>query len=76
MAPPLARPLWLRDDVSGGLGDCAMDSVVSGLAETDEDVLTIDVPDDALERAAGIPDGRAFTLAYCTHDWVACGWPM
>jgi hypothetical protein len=53
-----------------------MDSVVSGLAKTDEDVLTSDVPDDALERAAGLPDGRAFTLAYCTHDWMACGWPM
>jgi hypothetical protein len=49
-----------------------MDSVVSDLAKTDEDVLSFDVPDDALERAAGIPEGQVFTLVYCTHDWKAC----
>jgi hypothetical protein len=48
------------------------DNFVSGLAKTEEDVLTFDVPDDALERVVGIPDGRAFTLVYCTHDWKAC----
>jgi len=36
-----------------------MDSDVSGLAETDENILTLDVPDDALERAAGGTRGRS-----------------
>ena len=30
-----------------------MNSNVSDVAETDEDILTFDIPDDALERAAG-----------------------
>jgi hypothetical protein len=41
-----------------------MDSVDSGLAETDEDILTFDVSDDTLERAAGIQDRQAMTMAY------------
>ena len=45
-------------------------------AETDEDILTFDVPDDALERAAGVADGGAMTLVYCTHVWYNCGWPQ
>jgi len=53
-----------------------MDRDASGLTETDEDILTFDVPDDALERAARVADGAAITIAYCTHDWVACGWPL
>jgi hypothetical protein len=53
-----------------------MDSDVSNRAETDEDILTFDVPDDALERAAGVADGRAMTLVYCTHVWYNCGWPQ
>jgi hypothetical protein len=53
-----------------------MDSDVSGLARTDEDILTFDVPDDALERAAGVTDGSAMTLVYCTHVWYNCGWPQ
>jgi hypothetical protein len=32
---------------------CAMDSDVSDFAETDADILTFDVPDDALERKQG-----------------------
>jgi len=30
-----------------------MNSNVNDVAETDEDILTFDIPDDALERAAG-----------------------
>ena len=47
----------------------------SDLPETDEAILTFDVPDDALERAAAVTDGREMTIAYCT-DWYHCGWPL
>ena len=36
-----------------------MDNDASGLAELDEDILTFDVPDDALEREAAVSDGQA-----------------
>lgn len=49
-----------------------MDNDVSSLAES-EDVPGFDVPDDALERAAGVTDDRAITWAYCTN-WYRC-WP-
>jgi hypothetical protein len=48
---------------------------VNDLAELGEDVLTFDVPDDALERAAPISDPRVITL-YCTRDPLSCGWPL
>jgi hypothetical protein len=48
---------------------------VNGLAELDEDILTSDVPDDALERAALVADRRIITL-YCTKDPLSCGWPL
>jgi len=48
---------------------------VNDLAELDEDVLTFDVPDDALERAAPVADRRVITL-YCTRDPLSCGWPI
>jgi len=44
-----------------------MDSELISQPETDEDVLTFDVPDAALERTAST-EGQAFTLAYCTHQ--------
>jgi hypothetical protein len=53
-----------------------MDSDVICLVETDENILTFDVPDDALERAACVGGGAALTIAYCTRDWMACGWPL
>lgn len=53
-----------------------MDKNVSGLAETDDDILNIDAPDDALERAAGVADGRIITWVYCTQVWYNCGWPQ
>ena len=52
-----------------------MDSDVSNRAETDEDILTFDVPDDALERAAPVADRRIMTL-FCTKDPLSCGWPL
>ncbi len=36
--------------------------------ESDEEILTFDVPDDALERAASA-EQKAFTVVYCTYDW-------
>jgi hypothetical protein len=48
---------------------------VNGRAELDGDILTFDVPDDALERAAPIADPRVITL-YCTRDPLSCGWPV
>ena len=53
-----------------------MDRNFSGPPETDEDILVLDFPDDALERAAAVTDERALTWAYCTHNWVICGWPF
>ncbi len=44
--------------------------------ETEEDMLTLDVSDDALERTAIIGQGKALTWAYCTHVWYDCGWPQ
>jgi hypothetical protein len=43
--------------------------------EADEEILTFDVPDNALERAAAASDGQAVTIGYCTH-WYHCNWPM
>ena len=43
-------------------------------AEADEEMLTFDIPDEALERAASAE--QAYTLAYCTHPWYHCPWPQ
>jgi hypothetical protein len=40
---------------------------------TDENGLTCDVSDDALEHAAGCADGQAWTLNFCTYDYSQCG---
>jgi hypothetical protein len=53
----------------------AMDSDVSDQAETDDDMLSFDIPDDCLERAAGVGEGQAITLGVCTY-WYYCRWPM
>jgi hypothetical protein len=55
--------------------DAMLKNDVNGLAELDEDVLTFDVPDDALERAAPVADRQIMTL-YCTKDPLSCGWPI
>ncbi len=53
-----------------------MDSDVIGLAGSDEDILTFDVTDDALERAGGVSPGGAMTWVYCTQAWYNCGLPQ
>jgi hypothetical protein len=53
-----------------------MDRDVANRAETEEDMLTLDVSDDALERTAIIGQGNALTWVYCTHAWYNCGWPQ
>jgi len=46
-------------------------------AETDETILTFDVPDEALERAASA-EQMAVTWVYCTNGWYwyDCSWPQ
>jgi hypothetical protein len=39
---------------------------------TDENVLTSNVSDDALEGAAGTY-GQAWTLNFCTYNYYQCG---
>jgi siroheme synthase len=43
--------------------------------EADEQILTSDVPDDVLERAAST-EQNALTMLYCTSDWYSCGLPQ
>jgi hypothetical protein len=52
-----------------------VDNEATSQAETDQKILTFDVSDDALERAAS-PEQNAFTLVYCTHHWYSCDWPQ
>src|SRR5262249_13000677 len=52
--------------------DAMLENDVNGLAELDEDILTFDVTDDALERVAPDADRRIITLAYCTKDPLSC----
>ena len=47
-----------------------MDSNVSDVAEADADILTFDISDDTLERAAGA--APVITLALCTFHWHDC----
>jgi hypothetical protein len=52
-----------------------MNKEMTSQAEADEEILTFDVPDDALERAGGA-EQNALTWAYCTHPWYYCPWPQ
>ena len=47
----------------------------SDVVETDEDILTSEVTDDALERAAVVIDVQVTTIGVCTH-WNHCSWPL
>jgi hypothetical protein len=52
------------------------DNDIIDLAKLDEDILTFDFPDDALERTARAAAlGPAITVGVCT-DWYTCGWPL
>jgi hypothetical protein len=46
----------------------AVDNAVKRQAEGDEEGLTFDIPDHALERAASA-EQKTFTAVYCTYDW-------
>jgi hypothetical protein len=44
--------------------------------QTENDILSHDVSDAALERAAALGDGQQrITVGICT-DWYTCGWPL
>jgi hypothetical protein len=38
-----------------------------------DNILTFDLPDDALERAAGRAEGQGWTLNFCTYNYYQCG---
>jgi hypothetical protein len=50
-----------------------MTSNLTGQTETD--IFSGDVPDDALERAAAVADSQRITVGFCTH-WYVCNWPL
>ena len=52
-----------------------MDVEIKSQVEIDEENLTFDLPDDALERA-GSAAQKAFTLFYCTNSRYDCGLPQ
>jgi hypothetical protein len=52
---------------------CVMNSNASG--QTEIDLLTLVVSDDALERAAVVANGQRITVGFCTH-WYSCAWPL
>jgi hypothetical protein len=52
-----------------------MDDQIKSQAEGDEEILTFDIPDEALERAASA-EQQATTLIHCTHPWYYCQWPQ
>src|SRR6516225_8530410 len=54
-----------------------MDNEVISQAEGDEKILSFNIPDEALERAANA-ERQAFTWVYCTNGyyWYDCNWPQ
>lgn len=52
-----------------------MDREVLRQAEPAAEILTVDIPDDALERAASAGP-NALTWIPCTHLPYDCGWPL
>ena len=42
-------------------------------ADTDENVLTFEVSDEALGRAASPTDAAALTWNFCTYNYYQCG---
>jgi hypothetical protein len=47
----------------------------SDVVEADEDILTFEVADDALERAAAVSEVQVTTIGNCTY-WYYCSWPQ
>jgi len=69
-------PRHLRADlIFSMLPKLAPEMVKVMISEADEDILAVDVPDEALERAASV-EQQAFTLVYCTHHWHTYDWPQ
>ena len=54
-----------------------MDNEVISQAEDDEKILSFNIPDEALERAASV-EQAALTWVYCTNGyyWYDCSWPQ
>ena len=54
-----------------------IDNEVISQAEDDEKILSFNIPDEALERAASA-EQAAFTWVYCTNGyyWYDCSWPQ
>jgi hypothetical protein len=59
------------DALPGQKGSAVMDD----LLELDTQVLTSDIPDEVLERAA-TAEQQAVTWVYCTNAWHYCDWPQ
>ena len=55
-------------------GMYAMDDEVITQTKADREILSFDVSDELLERAANV-EKSGFTLAYCTSYWDSCGLP-
>jgi hypothetical protein len=53
-----------------------MDSNNIDEADIEESILTFDLSDDELERAAGVEGQVVSTFAYCTHFWYYCDLPQ
>jgi hypothetical protein len=45
-------------------------------ADREKSILTFDLPDDELERAAGADGQVVSTFAYCTHFYYYCDLPQ
>jgi hypothetical protein len=53
---------------------CAMDNEVITQTRAEREILSFDISDELLERAANT-EQSGFTLAYCTSYWNSCGLP-
>jgi hypothetical protein len=51
-----------------------MKKEMASQAEADDEILSFDVADDALERV-GSTEQTAFTMFYCTNPWYSCSAP-
>jgi hypothetical protein len=51
-----------------------VDNEVITQTKADREILSFDVSDELLERAANV-EKSGFTLSYCTSYWNSCGLP-
>jgi hypothetical protein len=64
------------DTLDGRIFDGTRVMKRNAIVQTENDILSFDIPDDALERAAAVADGRQrITVGVCT-DWFTCQWPL